>query len=119
MVAGGGSEQFFTGSGAVDAWLGNGITTVDLQSGYGSLNCQGGNTNFIAVNGQGGGHYTINNFVEGSDQVVASGFSAGQVSAAISSQMSGGGNSNLTLGDGTRITFAGLSNVTSSDIHFA
>ncbi len=119
MIAGGGSEQFFTGSGSLDAWLGNGTTTAVLQSGTGSLNCQGGSTTFIAVNGQGGGNYTINNFVEGSDQVVASGFTAGQVSAAISSQMSGGGNSTLALGDGTRITFVGLSNVTSSDIHFS
>jgi hypothetical protein len=119
MVAGGGSEQFFTGSGSLDAWLGNGATTAILQSGYGNLNCEGGSTDFVAVNGQGGGSYTINNFVEGSDQVVASGFTADQVSAAISSQVSGGGNSTLTLGDGTRITFAGLSNVTSNDIHFS
>jgi hypothetical protein len=119
MIAGGGSEQFFTGSGSLDAWLGNGTTTAVLQSGTGSLNCQGGSTTFIAINGQGGGNYTINSFVEGSDQVVASGFTAGQVSAAISSQMSGGGNSTLALGDGTRITFVGLSNVTSSDIHFS
>jgi hypothetical protein len=64
----------------------------------------------------GGGNSVIDSFNPAQDQIAFWNYSANDVDAALAAQTNSGGNTFVTLGDNTRISFMGLQHLDSSSV---
>ncbi len=118
LVAGAGNETLNAagGSGAVAVFGGSGADQVVLGAGSDIFVAGGGSAAVAAGTGTdvftflagGAGSTTISGFVAGTDKVLLVGYAPGAAAAAMRGLTFSGGNSSVTLSDGTRITFAGV-----------
>ncbi|MBC7799331.1 MAG: calcium-binding protein, partial [Gemmatimonadaceae bacterium] len=107
-----GNNYFFAGRGNV--LIGGGVGNDTIFAGGGSSTVDGGaGTDLIAiVNGSAGGTVLLNGFQAGSpDRVQLQGYAAGEAARAVTAA---GSSNTITLSDNTRITFGGVSSVTTT-----
>ncbi len=122
LVGGAGNETISAAGGtspingaALAASTGN--DTLVAGTGADSLTGGDGADTFRFINGQAGGSDTITGF-SGSDTVSLNGYSYASASAVLSNAVAIGGNTILTLTDGTTVTFAGTSSLSASQVQF-
>ena len=70
---------------------------------------------FSFANGSAGGSDLITDFSASTDKVTLQGYGSGAVTAALNSAAFSGGSETLTLSDGTKVTFAGVTNLSGSN----
>lgn len=103
FVAGPGSTSILGGVGNDVIFTGRGNSTVTGGAG----------ADLIAIiNGQAGGNVLLNFAVADNDRVTLQGFAADEVTRAVTAA---GGTNVVTLSDNTKITFAGLTSVTTNN----
>ncbi len=113
FVAGAGNVTLVGGTGTGDATIfagaghdqfagGSGDDAFTLGTGQATLTGGGGANTYTVVAGQAGGTAVITDFVVGRDHVVLSGYAAG------GRAQPAGGNSVLTLSDGTQLVLQGI-----------
>jgi serralysin len=106
VFGGAGTDLVSGGSGSLYVQAGSGQATVIAGNGLGLFG-------FAAGDGPGGTEL-IENFSTSRDQVQLRGYGPDAVSAALSSATVTNGSTTIVLSDNTRVTFAGISNLTSS-----
>jgi len=103
VVCGAGPESVTAGSGTDDFTLGSGADRVALGSAKTSVTGGTGSDTYVFTSGADGAD-TISGFRQGTDRLVFNGFTG----EAIASGTITGGNTQLTLTDGTEILLAGV-----------
>ncbi len=111
-----GNNVFFSGSGNAAITTGNGHNTVFAGSGASSVTLGAGADLVAIVNGRAGGSIVINGFnVAQGDRVTLQGYGvAAAANAMQSATMQNGSSATITLTDGTKVTFAGATNLNGS-----
>ncbi len=123
LLAGGAGNETISAAGGVSpvdgTTLGASSGNDTLVAGTGADSLVGGigADTFRFINGQAGGSDTITGF-SASDTVSLNGYSYADANAVLSNAVSVGGNTLLTLTDGTTITFAGTSSLNASQVQF-
>ena len=105
-----GNNDFFVGSG--NDLIGGGSGNDTIFSGTGNATVDGGaGADLVAIiNGRSGGSMLLNGFdTDSADKVALIGYAQGELDRAIAAS---GGSNTITLSDNTKITFGGLSSVT-------
>jgi hypothetical protein len=109
-----GANTFFA-FGANDVVTGGaGMTAIESGLGNHTLVAGSGATLFEILAGTLNRTITIGNFAASQDFVQLQGYAPGTGAAALQSAVVSGGNEMLILGDGTKITFAGVTNLAAS-----
>jgi hypothetical protein len=136
-----GNNQFFSGSGNTVILAGHGDDTVSMAAGNSTVFAGSNTLTFanapgyiVASSGNqtimgggpseiylfrsdlGGGNSVIDSFNPAQDQIAFWNYSANDVDAALAAQTNSGGNTFVTLGDNTRISFMGLQHLDSSSV---
>ena len=122
LVAGAGNETLnasgsaaadllYGGSGADAITLGSGADTLLAGSGSASVTVGSGSAMFDFVAGHGGGTATITGFDASKDHLALFGYGSGEAGHALQTASVSGGNTALTLSDGTHITLLGVGNL--------
>jgi len=100
---------------------GNGDVLTATEAGVGFLAAGGAETLvgggedlYDFVNGR-SGTITIQNFSKPTDQVVLSGFAVNAAGIALAGATTTGGSEQISLSDGTRITFQGITGLTAAN----
>jgi Ca2+-binding RTX toxin-like protein len=106
LAAGAGNETLVAGAGSDTCVAGTGTTQMIGGS---------GSATFLFSNGEAGGSVDIANFVPGQDFVALRNHGSAAVQDALVSASVEAGSTTITLGDNSRITFAGLANLTRGD----
>jgi Ca2+-binding RTX toxin-like protein len=109
-----GNNTFQAAAGSETLWGGQGDDTFVAGNGQSVLVSGGGNDLFSFTDGVTGGTNVIMGFAEGSDTIALNGY--GDTVPAISVH---GGNSFLTLGDGSHLVVYGVTDLTSSAFHLS
>jgi Ca2+-binding RTX toxin-like protein len=105
LVAGSGNDKLIGGSGNDTFYGGTGASTMDGGSGHNI---------FAFVNSLNGGTDLVMNFTN-ADKIDLQGFGKHAVQDALSSQTFANGSVTITLPDNTRVTFAGISELTKNN----
>lgn len=105
LYGGSGPDLIATGHGSADVLLGAGATTL----------IAGGGTDLYAFTSGHANAVTIENFSAGQDYLSLVGFAAGAAGTALASAVTSGGNEQITLPDGTRITFQGFTGLSAGN----
>ena len=120
FVGGAGQSTLFGGAGDDTVWTGAGSMTVVLGAAQDQVNFGTGSSTtfagqgtdlFTAVAGSGGGNDVISGVKVGTDSIALFGYDT----SAVLTQ-NGGGNTVLSLSDGTRITLLGVQHLSSGSI---
>ncbi len=106
LYAGSGSDLVRGGSGADILFVGTGSAT--LAGGA------GGATLFAAVDGAAGGTDVIAGFRPGTDRLMLLGYGAQEATRAVAGAVVAGGSTQVSLSDGTRLDFVGVSGLHAS-----
>ena len=114
LYGGGAGDTLYAGSGSNALVAGSGSETLVAGSGNASMFGGSGPDLFSFTNGQAGGQDVIGNFNTATDKVTLQGYGAGAASTALSTAAVSNGSETLTLSDGTKVTFSGVSNLSSS-----
>ena len=124
VVAGGGADSIFGGTGHDGIFGGTGSDLVVtgqggdyIQAGSGQMDVFAGvGANLFGfVSGHGGGSDLINGFNSDADRISLQGYGANAVQSALSSAQVVGSDTTIHLSDSTRITFANVVHLTSSE----
>ncbi len=107
-----GNNLFVLGSGNDQLNEGSGANTTFVGSGHASIAGGLGPDLYEVVHGLAGGVDMISNFKIGTDLVQLSGYGAGEVQNDLAHASVGGGSTLLTLSDGTKLNFLGVTNLT-------
>lgn len=107
-----GNNLYVLGSGNDMLSEGSGSSTVFMGSGNASITSGSGFDFYEVVHGQAGGTDAISGFKVGTDLVQLTGYGAGEVQNDLAHAVVGGGSTLLTLSDGTRLDFVGVTNLT-------
>jgi Ca2+-binding RTX toxin-like protein len=105
FVAGSGSDTIVGGSGNDVFMAGSGAATMTGGSGADL---------YAFFNGEAGGTDVITNFKLGTDHVTLQNYGPGAVSTALASAIFADGSTTMTLPDGTKVTFQGITHLTSA-----
>jgi len=107
-----GNNYFFAGNGSALIGGGPGNDTIFAGSGNATVDGGAGKDLVAIVNGRAGGTVLLNGFGNNSpDQVTLQGYAAGEAARAIAAA---GSSNTVVLSDNTRITFGGVSSISSS-----
>jgi len=112
--ASGAAATFYAGGGA--NVIGGGAANEVFVAGRGQATMFGGAgaDSFVFVNGRAGGQVVLGDFNQAAgDRVLLQGY-AGGAAAALAGASVGGGSTVLSLSDGTRVTFQGVTGLTAS-----
>jgi len=126
-----GNLTFIAGAGDVLMGLGTGANNVTLGAGHDTVFARGdstittgsgsadiallGQANLLINSNSAAGHsFALFNFIPGADRITLTGFDSAAVGSAISNQTNVSGSSILSLEDGTKVTFFGVSRVDAS-----
>ncbi len=113
-----GNNQFWAGSG--NATLIGGTGSDILVGGHGASTLQGGSGaansfDLFSINGGSGTNVTINDFGSAAGNTITLfGYGASGVSTAVQNQAQSGGNTTITLGDGSTIKLLGVTHINAS-----
>jgi|GEM_PF-3474416 len=110
-----GSDAFYGGSGPNTFLCGSGTTSIQIGSGNTTITAGSGLSLFAFVQGH-ANNVTLQGLNPALDYLSLQNFGTGEAATAIAGAQVSGGNSMLTLSDGTRITFSGFTDVGS--LHF-
>jgi Ca2+-binding RTX toxin-like protein len=116
--ADGGNDVLFAGTGPDALFGGTGSDTFVASTGGAEMVAGAGHAGrdvFLFNNGSAGSANTIWNFVQGQDQVALFGFGRSVVANVLAAASVKDGSTTITLPDNTRITFASIGNLKSSD----
>ena len=114
--ADGGSMTYFEGSGT-DVVIGSAYsTTFVVGTGNETLIGSGGTDTYVVRNGYAGGSVTIDDFKPGTDSLTLFGYAPGELASDLGRETVAGGSTTLLLSDSTRLTFVGVSDL-STAIH--
>lgn len=113
------NNVFFTGAGTASITTGNGNDTVFAGSGTSTVNIGPGKDVIAIASGRAGGSVTITGFLTTQDRITLQGYGPNAAANAVTNATGNNGLPNqpgatLTLTDGTKITFAGVTNLTTS-----
>ena len=112
-VFGGSSRaNIYGGSGALLAIAGSGGAYVQAGVGQSTVHAGSGADLFRFVDGAGGGTELIVGFKQGVDRISLGGFGPDAATSALATARTAGGDTTIQLADNTRVTFAGLSQLT-------
>lgn len=111
----GGNDIMFGGPGFDAMFAGTGNDTFVAATGGALMTAGPGKDLFIFVNGAVGSANTIFNFTQGQDYAAMFGYGANAVSNALGGAVVSGGSTTITLADNTRITFANITSLRSTD----
>ncbi len=114
LYGGGAGDTLYAGSGNSALVAGYGAETLVAGSGSDTFTGGSGPDLFSFTNGQAGGADMIYNFNTAEDHVTLQGYSGG-ASAALSTASISNGSETLTLSDGTKVTFSGVTNLSGSN----
>ena len=108
-----GNNVFFSGSGNAAITTGNGNDTVFAGSGTSTVTLGAGADLVAIVNGGAGGNIVINGFdAAQGDRITLQGYGADAAANAVNSATTqGGSGSAITLADGTKVTFTGVTSL--------
>ncbi len=107
-----GNNLFVLGSGSDQLSEGAGNDITFLGSGNASITGGTGADLYEVVHGLAGGVDMISNFKVGTDLVQLNGYGPNEVQNDLAHATMGGGSTMLTLSDGTRLDFVGVTNLT-------
>ena len=107
------NDTLQSGSGYETMVGGNGNDLFHIGNGEGLFEGMGGSDTFAFTNGTSGGAATIYDFNTTTDHIGLQGYSGG-AAAVLATETVSGGNTFLTLQDGTHVTLLGVSNLTAS-----
>jgi Ca2+-binding RTX toxin-like protein len=110
-----GADTYYGGSGSTQILGGSGNDTFVAGSGLATITAGLGNDLFVFFNGQAGGTDLVNNFISGQDTIDLQGYGPNEVNNAVKNQQMSGGSTTITLSDNTRVTFTGVSALTTKD----
>ncbi len=108
------ANQFYGGPGADLIILGNGGDQVLAGTGSETLRGGAGADLFAFANGN-GTNAVIEGYVAGQDYISLVGFGSGEANRALSAAAFISGSEQLTLSDGTKILFSGITNLSSAN----
>ena len=111
-----GSQVIYAGSGADLVRGGAGDDILVLGTGAASLSGGGGANLFVAVAGAAGGSDVITDFRPGTDQLVLQGYGAGAAAQALGTAREAGGSTQVSLSDGTQLSFLGVTGLGAGSI---
>ena len=111
-----GNNTFYTGSGNASITGGAGADVIFAGSGSSTIDGGAGADLIAIVNGRSGGSVVINGFDPSTgDRVTLQGYSAAQLGSALGNAQSvtssNLASTQISLSDGTKITFAGVTNL--------
>lgn len=114
--AGAGGSVFVGGFGTANTTVGGGAGDDIIFAGTGGLVADGGAgvDLFVFDSSRPGGTAVINGFSTAQDRLALLGYAAGEAGRALGAAQVAGGSTTLTLADNTRITFTGVSDLSSS-----
>ena len=126
LVGGGGAETLggalATGVNAIYAGTGpdlliGGAGLSYLFAGSGGTTLQGGSaaTDFVFRHGMAGGQVAVTSWNPGLDSILLQSYPAGEAASALAGASHSGGNTLLTLSDGTAITFVGVNTLSAAN----
>ena len=88
-----------------------------LFAGSGGTTLQGGSaaTDFVFRQGMAGGQVAVTGWNPGLDNILLQSYPAGEATSALAGASHSGGNTLLTLSDGTAITFVGVNTLSAAN----
>ena len=111
-----GSNSYFTGTGTDVITTGNGNESVYAGSGNATVNLGTGNDLIGIWHGiRSGGTAVVNGFNVGQDRINLAFYGANEASNALAGAQITSGSEMLTLSDGTKLTFSGVTNLSSTN----
>lgn len=111
-----GKDKFYAGSGSDSLVAGSGADTLFAGTGSATMVAGTGADIFAFVKGQAGGADVIQNFGSAPGQKVSlQGYGPNAVQQALQSQQLVGGSTVITLSDGTKVTFTGVTHLVSGN----
>ncbi len=110
------SDLLYGGSGADAISLGAGRDTLLAGSGSAAVTVGSGSAMLDFVAGHDGGAMTVTGFKAGTDHVALFGYDSGEAASVLQNAVVSGGNTALTLSDGTHITLLGVTDLGTQSI---